>query len=59
MRTPHLLLTEFENSESFEQDLEFLSNIQKEAWNEAIDAAIKVVKYNQKTNKELISKLKK
>lgn len=38
---------------------ELIPIIQKEAWNEAIEAAANVVKYNQKTNKDLILKLRK
>lgn len=52
----------FEMSEGLQtasRYIEIIEQTQKEAWNEAIEAAVKVVKYNQKTNKDLILKLRK
>ena len=52
----------FEMSEGLQtasRCIEIIEQTQKEAWNEAVEAAVKVVKYNQKTNKDLILKLRK
>jgi len=57
MRTAEEIINDYKKNPQRPTYLGLIKQVQDEAWNEAIMTAIKAVRYNQKTNKDLMIKL--